>query len=519
MVYGTNNKSIAVDYNTIYNGDLGISMPGNGRGISVIGNKIYNTSDNSIKIRPANSYPNNWNYGVQMIGNYVFKCGQAAYAIGNINGGSFIGNMIDSCSDDFILNYAPYIDSLIGFTAIGNTSSPFGYGSGKRVNFGNYSQRLPFANAASCPGLQYVAADSSNATYLYQGGAYVKIGTSTSGNAILQGGNSFGAAMAIGTNDNNDILIRTNNSVKYKIGASGYIYAGSGDTYGYFYLGNSTQGGLYGRNVADGYTAFTINNGNASATGNVTDFQFNGSTVAYVNKFGHFWGAGGFIGPTFFNGNGNDASYTWHPSSGALITRNIADANPILYIRQNNGSGTGKFISFLKQTTELAYIGSLGDLWLKDKLSIGNVGIGNSGVDSLLVQDASTKEVRRISPNFYTKASDASSNSYTPTSTVGTNVSSVTSNYVQYFKIGNYVFVNGMVLLTVTTSGIQSKITMTIPLSSDFTTSVDAMGNGTFNCTISSRTATDDVEFIFYPVSTGSQSLYFNYSYYIGGGT
>jgi len=200
VVYGTNNKSIAVDYNTIYNGDLGISMPGNGRGISVIGNKIYNTSDNSIKIRPANSYPNNWNYGVQMIGNYVFKCGQAAYAIGNINGGSFIGNMIDSCSDDFILNYAPYIDSLIGFTAIGNTSSPFGYGSGKRVNFGNYSQRLPFANATSCPGLQYVAADSSNATYLYQGGVYVKIGAAVGTGVIsVSAGNGMNFTTITGT--------------------------------------------------------------------------------------------------------------------------------------------------------------------------------------------------------------------------------------------------------------------------------------------------------------------------------
>ena len=173
VVYGTNNKSIAVEYNTIYNGDRGIYIAGGGRGLSIVGNKIYNTTDNSILIAPINTYPNNWNYGVQIIGNYVFKCSQAAYAIGRINGGSFSLNAIDSCSDDFILNYSPYMDSLLGVIALGNTSSPVGYGSGKRVNIGAYSQRLPISNPNSLPGTQYYAIDTA-VIYFWQNSAWKK---------------------------------------------------------------------------------------------------------------------------------------------------------------------------------------------------------------------------------------------------------------------------------------------------------------------------------------------------------
>lgn len=176
-VNGIGNKAIALNFNRIFGGHYGIYLRDGGRNYSIIGNEVYGTSDNAIITTSANTYPNNWRSDMQMIGNKIFKCAQAAFAIGRINGGSFAFNSIDSCSDDFILNYNVYIDSLIGVIASGNTVSPAGYGSGKRVNIGAYAQRLPLSNPKSLPGLQYIATDNdSNFTYMWQGGAYVKIG-------------------------------------------------------------------------------------------------------------------------------------------------------------------------------------------------------------------------------------------------------------------------------------------------------------------------------------------------------
>lgn len=167
-----------MNFNRIFGGHYGIYLRDGGRNYSIIGNEVYGTSDNAIITTSANTYPNNWRSDMQMIGNKIFKCAQAAFAIGRINGGSFAFNSIDSCSDDFILNYNVYIDSLIGVIASGNTVSPAGYGSGKRVNIGAYAQRLPLSNPKSLPGLQYIATDNdSNFTYMWQGGAYVKMGS------------------------------------------------------------------------------------------------------------------------------------------------------------------------------------------------------------------------------------------------------------------------------------------------------------------------------------------------------
>lgn len=163
----------------------GIASIGSNRNFNILYNTINVASDNAILVASTNIFPDNWNYNVNIIGNFIRKCSQASFAIGRINSGSISMNKKDSCSDDFILNYAPYIDSLIGVSATGNTSSPVGYGSSKMVNFGTYAQRLPIANPKSLPGLQYIASDSSNATYLWQGGAYVKIGASSGGGGAV----------------------------------------------------------------------------------------------------------------------------------------------------------------------------------------------------------------------------------------------------------------------------------------------------------------------------------------------
>lgn len=205
-IVGKNNLNISVINNYMENVRRGIASIGSNRNMNILYNTINVASDNAILVVSTNTFPDNWNYNVNIIGNIIRKCLQAVLSIGRINGGSLSGNAIDSCADDFILNYVPYIDSLLGMTASNNTSTPVGYGSGKMVNFGTYARRLPLTNPNSLPGLQYVASDSSNATYLYQGGTYVKIGGGSGGGSSPGAFNYYGAATSI-TNNNPFIFI------------------------------------------------------------------------------------------------------------------------------------------------------------------------------------------------------------------------------------------------------------------------------------------------------------------------
>ena len=200
-IVGNNNLNISVINNYMENVRRGIASIGSNRNMNILYNTINVASDNAILVVSTNTFPDNWNYNVNIIGNIIRKCLQAVLSIGRINGGSLSGNAIDSCADDFILNYAPYIDSLLGMTASNNTSTPAGYGSGKRVNFGTYARRLPLTNPNSLPGLQYVASDSSNATYLYQGGTYVKIGASSGGGGAVSSVFGRTGAVVAASND------------------------------------------------------------------------------------------------------------------------------------------------------------------------------------------------------------------------------------------------------------------------------------------------------------------------------
>lgn len=181
VLFGTNNNNITFKNNYIQNCRNGIASRGNARNFTISNNVVYNSSDNAYSLASTNTYPNNWFYNMNVNNNIARKCLQANFAIGRVSGGSLSYNSSDSCSDDLILNYAPYVDSLLGVIATGNFTSPSGYGSAKKVNIGNYSQRLTLTNQNSLPGLQYIATDSSNSTYLWQGGAYVKIGASSGG--------------------------------------------------------------------------------------------------------------------------------------------------------------------------------------------------------------------------------------------------------------------------------------------------------------------------------------------------
>lgn len=102
-------------------------------------------------------------------------------------------------------------------------------------------------------------------------------------NFIRQGGNSFGGAMTIGTNDNNHLFFRTNNV--NGVGLTGAIlYNAASINNAQLNLG--AGGARISRNISDASSALNINQANSSSTGNIVEFQKGSATVSQINTDG-----------------------------------------------------------------------------------------------------------------------------------------------------------------------------------------------------------------------------------------
>ncbi|KAA5537434.1 hypothetical protein F0919_07095 [Taibaiella lutea] len=106
---------------------------------------------------------------------------------------------------------------------------------------------------------------------------------------ILQGGNTFGTDMVIGTKDNKSINFLTFNNVESRIMPNGYYY-GPGISY-YGGTNNSkvntnVLGTIISRNIADGNAALTVNQANAGSTGNTLILQKAGNEQLSMSSSG-----------------------------------------------------------------------------------------------------------------------------------------------------------------------------------------------------------------------------------------
>jgi len=135
--------------------------------------------------------------------------------------------------------------------------------------------------------------------------------------------------------------------------------------------------------------------------------------------------------------------------------------------------------------------------------------ISNTGAATF----SSTLGINGVSDNI-------NSGSYTPTLASEYNVASTTAQPCQYMRVGNVVTVSGGVNLTGTASNTWTRISITLPISSNFDYSYRAGGAGGSGfsnqvCTIRGGAGTSLVYLDSYPATTSSYSHNFSFTYLI----
>lgn len=113
------------------------------------------------------------------------------------------------------------------------------------------------------------------------------------------------------------------------------------------------------------------------------------------------------------------------------------------------------------------------------------------------------------------------SGTYTPTGTIGVNVSAVTPSQSQYMRVGNTVTVSGKLSFTTSASGV-SRFTISVPVASNFGALEDAAGvatggDGTFGViAIQADNPSDTVQFSGNAPSAGTwTSVLFTFTYQV----
>jgi len=114
----------------------------------------------------------------------------------------------------------------------------------------------------------------------------------------------------------------------------------------------------------------------------------------------------------------------------------------------------------------------------------------------------------------------ATSGTYTPTITLVSNAASSTARVCQYLRVGSVVTVSGYVTVTATTPAVSSRIYMSLPISSSFTSTAQAGGAGgvpggaNIGTIIFANSTATTVSMDFLPVA-GATDYWFTYTYQI----
>ncbi|QDK39002.1 tail fiber domain-containing protein [Bdellovibrio sp. NC01] len=192
--------------------------------------------------------------------------------------------------------------------------------------------------------------------------------TYTASGMFINGGNSFGAAATLGTNDNNTLGFRTNNTVKMLI-----------DTTGKVGIGTSSPTDLLTLSQADSALGLTILNTSSTAG--------RSPSVMIKNFNGSFSGGGGLI---FENARGSSASATALQSGdamGQILFQGLRSGSSYSVGAQINAQAAENWTNTTAGTNLLFNTTSTGSTSTTERMRIdsnGRVGIGASSINNLL---------------------------------------------------------------------------------------------------------------------------------------
>lgn len=229
----------------------------------------------------------------------------------------------------------------------------------------------------------------------------------------------------------------------------------------------------------------------------------------------------------------SDLIFTTNDDSRVYIKKatgrvGILNANPTAYLHIASGSATAGSAPFKYSSGVLLSTPEPGAKEFEGDNEFLTITTGSARKGIVLDNGArlvtgrfpiATTNGRLIDSGF--TANSLVSGTFTPTVTVGTNVSAVSAFTCWYIRVGNIVYVGGRVDVDPITAGLGSSFRMSLPIASNFTNFQQAGGTGSspianYFWTCYSLTATDDVSCEFTaPTNVASNATYFQYSYQV----
>jgi hypothetical protein len=307
-------------------------------------------------------------------------------------------------------------------------------------------------------------------------------------------------------------------------------YANTGSSMGQFIintagstLNNSSDiwFGTWGGSTISGITNARISALNINAVNAATDLLFytwNGSSSGERLRITST-GASSFSSRVNVNGATDNASYQLNVIGQGQFTGLIQSSAPT----SNSFGGGGNFYGpsgYWNIRT-----GTANDF---------NIDVFNSGAPvnalkiiqtgaatfSSLAGTGSRIVVADASGTLSATTAAATSGTYTPTITLVTNAASSTARVCQYMRVGSVVTVSGYVTVTATTPAASSRIYMSLPISSSFTSTAQAGGAGgvpggaNIGTVIFANSTATTVSMDFVPTA-GALDYWFTYTYQI----
>ena len=339
-----------------------------------------------------------------------------------------------------------------------------------------------------------------------------------------------------------DIILGNGNSKKIYggvIGSTSYIELYNGSTGDMTFFGNYSTGAINfctNNNLTPKLKILSTGVINTSSRLNVNGATDDGSTALNVTGNGKISSRLNVNGPTDnpsyqLNVAGSiNASGSTFARQSSIVT--IADESGILNILTATAGWSSRVDYSVAGVTRWAvganaavgggagindfefYNGSLGTSSLTIKYATG------AATFSSLAGTGSRIVVADASGTLSATTAAATSGTYTPTITLVSNAASSTARVCQYMRVGSVVTVSGYVTVTATTPAVSSRIYMTLPISSSFTSTAQAGGAGgvpggaNIGTVIFANSTATTVSMDFLPVA-GATDYWFSYTYQI----